>query len=145
MSHKELDPARQPLLVENYWQRLTCRLSSNLVDCFSCELAQLLRPVGDRLLGKQGGLLPGGEVLADLLPDVVALEDLHHPVMENKQSEQKGDLDKQSMTSEVTHAHWCVGLSQVHSRMYTATLTHTCQLSKYSIRMSPTVQIAVTR
>ena len=137
MSHQELDPARQPLLVENYWQQLTCRLSSNLVDCFSCELAQLLRPVGDRLLGEQGGLLPGGEVLADLLPDVVALEDLHHPVMENKQSEQKGDLDKQSMTIEVTSAHWCIGVSQVHSRMYTSvTLTYTCQICKYGTRIS---------
>ena len=89
MSHQELDPARKPLLVENYWQQSTCQLSSNLVDRFSCELAELFGPVGDRLLGEQGGLLPGGEVLADLLPDVVALEDLHHPAMENKRSEQK--------------------------------------------------------
>ena len=138
MSHQELDPARQPLLVENYWQQSTCQQSSNLVDRFSCELAELLGPVGDRLLGEQGLLLPGGEVLADLLPDVVALEDLHHPAMENKRSEQKGDLDKQSMTSEVTSAHWCIGLSQVHSRMYTVTLTHTCQICKYGTRMSLT-------
>ena len=137
MSHQQLDPARQPLLVENYWQQSACQRSSNLVDCFSCELAELLRPVGDRLLGKQGGLLPGGEVLADLLPDVVALEDLHHPVMENKQSEQKGDLEKQSMTFEVTSAHWCIDVSQVHSRMYTSvTLTYTCQICKYGTRMS---------
>ena len=48
----------------------------------------MLGPIGDRLLSEQGGLLPGGEVLADLLPDVVALEDLHHPAMEDKRLEQ---------------------------------------------------------
>ena len=77
-------------------------------------------------------------MLADLLPDVVALEDLHHPAMENMRSEQKGDLDKQSMTSEVTSARWCVGLSQVHNMMYTVTLTHTCQICKYGTRVSLT-------
>ena len=76
-------------------------------------------------------------MLADLLPDVVALEDLHHPEMEDKRSEQKGDLDKQSMTIEVTSAHWCIDVSQVHSRMYTSvTLTYTCQICKYGTRMS---------
>ena len=50
-----------------------------LVDCLGGKLAKLFGPVGDRLPGEQGGILPSGEVLADLLADVVALEDLHHP------------------------------------------------------------------
>ena len=63
MGNQEFDASRETLLV----------------DRLGGKLAKLFGPVGDRLPGEQGGILPGGEVLADLLADVVALEDLHHP------------------------------------------------------------------
>ena len=45
----------------------------------------------------------------------------------------------------VTHADWCIKPACVVDVVYITTLTHRCQLSKYSIRMSPTVRIAVTQ
>ena len=47
------------------------------------------------------------------------------------------------MESPTLKPNWCINPCVVHI-VSTTTLTHTHQLNKYSIRMSPTVQIPVT-